>query len=307
MTHASEARIADLASRQHGLVTRTQLLGIGLTSRVVDGRVKAKRLWPVHRGVYQVGPVVPPHAREMAAVLACGPGAVVSHRSAAALWQLLPRGGESAPVEVTIPRRDRGRRPGIRAHRVPALEAADVAVVEGVPVTTPGRTLLDLAFAASSRDLEHAVARAERKQLTSRRELAELIERHPKRRGVRALRALLQDGTEPAMTRSEAEAILLSLTRKARLPRPKVNVTVGRHEVDFLWRRERLVVEVDGFAFHSSQIQFENDRRRDAELAAQGYQVIRVTWRQLVNEREVVLALLVRTLTRAEIRASDRA
>ena len=293
-----EARVEELAGGQHGLVTRAQLLGIGLGKGAVKYRVNSSRLWPVQRGVYRVGPLVSPRMREMAAVLACGPKAVISHRSVAVVWQQLPPPRELAPMDVTVRSQDRRRRPGVRLHRCEGLEPDEVTTIEGIPVTTPARTLLDLASTVSSRELEQALARAERSGLVKREKLLSLVARHPRHRGARVLLSLLREGAAPAFTRSEAEERFLALMRKSRLPVPETNVTLEGYEVDFLWRRERLVVEVDGFAFHSSPGQFERDRTRDAQLSAEGLQVVRVTWRQLVNEPEAMLVRLALTLAR---------
>jgi very-short-patch-repair endonuclease len=296
MSRPAEELIAALAARQHGLVTRAQVLNAGLTADMLEYRVKAKRLRPVHSGVYRVGPLVTPASREMAAVLACGPGSVVSHRSAAALWQLLAHAGDHAPVDITVQGCDRGRRQGIRPHRVARLEPDEVTKLDGIPITTPARTVIDLAGGVSGRELAQAVAQAGRRQLTSDAALLSLIARHPGRRGIRALRALLRSSAEPALTRSEAEERFLALIRKAQLAMPEVNVMVGGYEIDFLWRAECVAVEVDGYAFHSSQGKFESDRRRDARLSASGLRVIRATWRQLVSEPEAMLVRLAQTL-----------
>jgi very-short-patch-repair endonuclease len=237
----------------------------------------------------------------MAAVLACGPGAVVSHQSAAALWLLLPR-PDDAPVDVIPHAGDRGRRADIRAHRVPRLAAEDVTGVDGIPVTTPARTLLDLAAVVSLRELEQALAQAERRQLATDEDLMAVIERNPTRRGVRVLRRLLERGATPAFTRSDAEARFLALIRRAQLPDPEVNVMFAGYEIDFLWRSERLAVEIDGFAFHGARSSFERDRRRDAQLSARGLHVIRVTWRQIVREPEAVLVRTAQTLARCGFR-----
>jgi very-short-patch-repair endonuclease len=298
-----EEIIARFASRQHGVVTRSQLLESGLTERMVEGRVKAKRLRPLHRGVYAAGPMLVPQAREMAAVLACGPpAAAASHTNGAWLWKLLPRPADGTPVHVTFEGPDRGRRRGIRPHRVTRLDPSDVAVVDGIPVTTPGRTLLDLAGLVTARELEQALAQAERQQLNTRGQLGSLLARRPGARGTRVLRALLGAEGGPALTRSRAEELFLELIRSARLPAPEVNVAIAGYEVDFLWRALRLAVEVDGFAYHSSRTRFERDRRRDADLDAEGIQVIRVTWRQIVGDRDATLARVARAMGRAEAR-----
>jgi very-short-patch-repair endonuclease/predicted transcriptional regulator of viral defense system len=294
-----EREVAALAARQHGVVTRGQLLQAGLSADAIDNRVKTKWLRLMHRGVYAVGPVAAPDAMEMAAVLACGEGAVLSCMSAARLWHLVPYPAHDRAIDVTVPAgRDR-RRPGIRVHRVCSLERDEVTELKGIPVTIPARTLLDLATAATPRELERAAAEAERRQLASRSKLLALIARYPRRPGTRALRVLLERQGRPALTRSEAEERFMALARRGRLPAPDVNVLLGSYEVDFLWREERLVVEVDGFAFHGSRAKFEGDRRRDAELAAQGLQVIRVTWRQIVDEPEAMLVRIAQALARA--------
>jgi very-short-patch-repair endonuclease len=296
MTTQAERTITDLASRQHGLVTRAQLLGAGLGPDAVRYRVRAMRLRPVQRGVYRVGPLISPNAREMAAVLACGPEAVISHRSAAALWRLLPERDASAPVDVTVPAPDRRRRPAILIHRGPGLNADEVTTVDRVPTTVPARTVLDLAGHVGRRDLERALARAARRGLADHSELSALMERHPRRRHVGALRALLRERAGPALTRSEAEERFLALIGKARLPVPEVNAVLAGYEVDFLWRADRLVVEVDGFAFHSSRSAFETDRQRDGHLSSRGLRVMRVTWRQIVDEPEAMLVRLAHSL-----------
>jgi very-short-patch-repair endonuclease len=294
----ADALIAGLAERQHGIVTRARLIEAGLTSASIKSRVAARWLRPVHRGVYRVGPVRAGHWREMAAVLACGPGAVLSHRSAAALRKLLPRPEDSDPVDVMVPGRDRGRRPGIHARRVALLDPEDVEEAHGIPVTSAARTLLDLGSVAGTRELEQALARAERWELTTRADLGSLVDRRPRHRGGPRIRTLLGNPAGPALTRSEAEERFLALIAKAGLRMPETNVVVARYEVDFLWRKNRLVVEVDGYAFHSSKKRFEGDRRRDADLAARGLRVIRVTWRQIVEEPEAMLVRLAQALIR---------
>ncbi|MDX6675613.1 MAG: hypothetical protein QOH11_3031 [Solirubrobacteraceae bacterium] len=288
-----DAAIARIAARQYGVVTRAQLVAAGLGRGSIEHRVAERRLHRVHRGVYLVGHVsAPPLAREMAAVLACGPDAVLSHQSAASMWSLLSR--EGAEVHVTVAERDPGNHPGIRLHRARRLHRIDVRRCQRIPVTAPARTLLDLAALIPLRDLERAVEEARVRRLVRPRQLLDALERSPGRRGAGALRGLL-DG-EPALTRSEAETRMLGLLRAARLAPSAVNARVGRYEVDFLWRAQRLVVEVDGYAYHGTRAGFERDRARDAELQAAGYRVIRVTWRQLVDAPEAVIARIAQAL-----------
>lgn len=299
-TATIEERIIDASSRQGGLVTRKELLAHGLTPVQIRYRVRMKRLRQVRRGVYLVGPVEPPNLRERAAALCCGPRAVVSHRSAAALWELLPPPGKATPVDITDPGHNRRMR-GIRSHRVAKLGDEDVTVVDGVPITTVARTILDIAATVRERELEQALAQVERRALSSASELLELIARNPKRHGMRTLRALLENEAGPAMTRSEAEERFLALIRNAELPDPETNIAIGRYELDFLWRAERVAVEVDGFAFHSSRHRFERDRRRDAELTARGIRMMRVTWRQIEREPQALLVRLAQILARAQL------
>jgi len=285
-----------LAEKQQGLVTRAQLLEAGMTPDTVRARTKARRLRPIQRGVYLVGPPVAPYLKEMAAVLACGEGAVVSHRSAAALWELLPHPGPSAPVDILVPMPERGRRPGIRARHTSRLQESETTTWNRIPVTTPARTVLDLAGELRMQELERVVAKTERESLAAPGELSSLVARHPRRPGVGILRALLSGDASPTLTRSHAEERFLALVRKAQLALPETNVGVGGYEVDFLWRSQRLAVEVDGFAFHSSRRAFKRDRRRDSILSLKGLRVLRITWSQIVEEPEAVAALLAHNL-----------
>jgi very-short-patch-repair endonuclease len=285
--------ITALAARQHGVVSRAQLLGAGVSVKVIDGRLAGGQLSALHRGVYQVGPIVAAHAREMAAHLACGPGSVVSHKSAAVLWQLLPAPARAQPVDILVRARKR-RRPGIVARRGRPLQSNDVTKLYGIPLTTAARTIVDLAACVSGRELEQAVAQSLARRLTTRAQLERLLARARGRRGGGRLRALLHG--QAALTRSEAEERLLALIRKARLPEPATNARIAGFEVDFLWRTERLVVEVDGYAFHADATRFEKDRQRDFALTSTGLRVVRVTWKQLVHEPEVILVRLAQSL-----------
>lgn len=285
-----------LAARQHGVVTRRQLMRAGSTRHSIEYYLKSGWLELLHRGVYGVGPVLAPHRREMAALLACGPGAVLSHRSAAALWELLPAPPAMAPVIVSTTRNLRGRTSGLRVYRVRGLGADEVAVVRGLRLTHAARTLLDLAASLSLRDLEQAMARADRKGFLDRKSLELLLTRYPRRPGRTRLVALLEGHAGPTLTRSEAEERFLALIRRAGLRHPEMNVVIQGYEVDALWRAERLVVEIDGFAIHSTRAVFERDRQRDRELAAAGLTVLRITWRELTLEPEALLVQLAQNL-----------
>jgi very-short-patch-repair endonuclease len=291
-----ERLVEALAARQYGVVTRRQLREAGLSEHAIDNLVKRGHLRAIHRGVYRVGPLVAVRAREMAAVLASGADACVSHQSAAVLWELLSPGSAPAAIAVIVRGRHRPVRPGIASHREPTLRADEVTHLEGIPITTAARTVLDLAGLTSSRQLERALARCKRKHPTAWDALPELLRRHPRHVGSRRLRAILGSGTTPALTRSEAEERLLALIRRGRLREPETNVRIHGFEVDFLWRAERLVVEVDGFAFHSSRRSFEGDRLRDGDLVGHGLRVARVTWHHLTNEPEALLVRLTRAI-----------
>jgi very-short-patch-repair endonuclease len=230
-------------------------------------------------------------------VLACGRGAVISHHSAAgSVWRMLDVRFE--PIDVTIPRSNR-RRPGLLVHRSRILAPEDRRVVRGIPVTSPERTLIDLAETADDRELERAYDEALTQRLMTTASFTAAVQRARGRRGTRRINRLVGRDTEPAITRSEAERRLLELTRAAGLPAARTNVAIGGYTVDFEWRAQRLIVEVDGHQFHSTRSAFERDRRRDAGLTAAGYRVARVTWRQLESEPLAVVARLPAALARA--------
>jgi len=285
-----------IAARQHGVVSRPQLLGVGVPAHAIDDRLQKGRLRRLHRGVYGLGPCPARYEREAAAVFACGDGAVLSHRTASALWELTPPPRRRAPVDVATSRRLRGPRCGVRLHLASGLSPDEIGHHHGLPLTTPARTLLDLAACATRGELERALARGERTRALTHDIVETLLARHPGRPGAPMLRALLGAPGGAALTRSEAESRFLELVRRAPVPYPEANAIVEGLEVDFAWRTERLVVEIDGYAHHADRAAFERDRRRDGVLAAAGFRVIRVTWRQLTKEPELVLVRLAQAL-----------
>jgi very-short-patch-repair endonuclease len=286
-----DRRIARVAGRQHGLVTTTQLLAVGVTRRAIDRRVANGRLFRVHRGVYSVGVPVSDRADvAMAAVLACGPSATLSHTTAAIFLDLLPHDG--AEPHVTVTGRD-VRRPGIHVHRVSTAPARTTR--NGLPVTTAERTLLDLAATERDDVLARAVNEAQVLRRTTRVLLRREVEQAGRRNGAARLRRLLEEDAE-GFTRSEAERRLRRLIVEAGLPRPEYNRRVHGHEADAVWPVHRLIVEVDGFSAHGHRDAFERDRRRDAERQARGWRTLRITWRQLTREPLRVVAVLARTL-----------
>lgn len=305
MTREIEDRIAAAAARQHGVVTRRQLVNAGLSSDTIDHRVAVGKLRVVHRGVYLTLPFPLSHTREMAAVLASGPGAALSHLSVVSLWGYREGSGRRARLLDVSVVGNRGRVPGIRLHRVERLDRDERTVIEGIPVTTPARTLLDVATVVGTRELEALVARAEREGLVTRDVLSKALTGKRGRPGTRALRALLQMPGGPSFTRSEAEERFLALVRNARLPAPECNVRVAGYELDFFWPGLRFAVEVDGFRFHSSRSSFEEDRRKDADLLAVGTTVLRLSWTQITNEALATIGQLGQALGFARARSHE--
>lgn len=290
--------VGDLAERQHGLVSRQQLLAAGMGRGAIADRVKRGLLRRVRRGVYSVGHTkLDQKARWMAAVLAAGPGAVLSHRSAAALWGVLPV--YAIAPEVTCPTRIRSGS-GSRVHQSP-LALDEVATVDAIPVTSTSRTLLDLAACVKGQQLEQAFNEVEVRGLTDRCSVPELLARHPRRAGSRRVKVMFAaDARSRGVTREELERRFAELLAATDLPHPRRNAPIaiaGRHfEADCLWAQQRLILELDGRATHGTALAFEEDRERDRLLLADGWRVMRVTWRQLHRDPNAVLADLRRAL-----------
>jgi very-short-patch-repair endonuclease len=289
---AEELVVARLAAAQHGIVTTPQLLAAAVGPKAIRRRVAGGWLVRIHEGVYQVGVFAGPLGREMAALLACGPQAAISHNSAVFVLGVAPR--PSGPAEVSSVGGIRRR--GVRAHRVAALDSADVVEWHGLRITAPGRTLVDLADTTPPAELERLVEEIQVQRLATPADLLGAIGRGAGRPGVRKLRTACDFIDEPAFTRSEAERRLRRLVNAAELPMPRLNVRVAGWEVDAVWDRQRLVVEVDGYRYHRTRAKFERDRRKDAKLLVAGYRVLRITWRQLTREPESVIATLAATL-----------
>ena len=286
-------RAGELAAAQFGVVSFAQLRAAGLGRGGIEKAVLGGRLLRLHTGVFAVGhPSLKVEGRRLAAVLACGPGAVLSHRSAAAHWGLLAT--QQQGVDVTAPR-TRGGAPGIRLHTSRSLDAKDTTTHEAIPITTIARTLLDLASTVRKDRLERALAQAERLQLYDHRAITDVIARANGHRGKGTLaRATAQ---EPKLTRSELEAMFLALVRRAGLPEPDANSSLDAPdhpglEPDFYWPALRLVVETDGWETHGTKSAFRSDRRKDAALTAAGYRVMRFTYDDVVYEPDTVVARL---------------
>ena len=288
--------IAALASRQHGVVSRAQLLALGLGIGAIKHRIALGRLQPLRHGVYAIGHrAVRREAWWMASVLASGPETVLSGRSAAALWSMRPTA--RAAIEVIAPRKVRVR--GIDARCI-SLPADEVTIERGIPGTTPARTLFDLAAVLPPHQLEAAFNEAEYRRLTSPVPLDALLARYPRRRGTDAIRRVLVNHRKngETRTRSDLERHFLALVDAYGLPRPKVNRTTDDGELDATWPEQRLVVECDGFAAHWTREAFERDRAKDRALQTAGWRVIRLTWRQL-DEEPITIAKQLATLLAA--------
>jgi predicted transcriptional regulator of viral defense system len=298
--------IARLADRQHGVVSLTQLSALALTKSAVSKRTRAGRLHRVHRGVYAVGrPRLMRKGRWMAAVLACGPGARLSYRDAAFLWDL--RADNRATIDVSVPRPSARPKLGIEVHTSVSLTAADVTEHDGVPCTTVARTLLDLAEVVDRRGLERAISEAERLRLFDLRAVEDVLSRANGRHSAAVLRAVLADLEEPALTANELEERFYAICKAAGVPRPQVNVWLviddgAAVKADFLWRTRRLVVETDGFGAHGTREAFERDRLRDQRLRLAGYDSVRFTRRQVVREPSRVETTLSALYARAGAR-----
>jgi hypothetical protein len=286
MGHKSDTvdlRLGEIAGRQHGIVTLGQLEAVGLTRYAVAQRAKKGRLHRVHQGVYAVGHQAPSwHGRWIAATLACGEGAVLSHGSAASLWGLLkPIDG---PIHVSIPSTSgRSKRRGIHLHRAPSLAEPSPSPSyprqaggrrgrllathrDNIPVTTVARTIEDLRTSSLP---EYLVRRAIRQA---------------------ELKGMKLAGIETDRTRSDLESAFLALFTAHGIPAPEVNPKLGRYEIDFLWRDQRLIVEADTWTYHRGSISFEDDHARDLDLRRQGYAILRFTDRQLESEPERIAA-----------------
>jgi hypothetical protein len=269
---ATDIEIGALADVQHGVVARRQLVALGVSDAAITRRVCGGRLRPLHRGVFAFGHrALRVEGRWMAAVLACGDRAVLSHASAAAAWDLSPVGGGA--VHVTVPSdHGRERRAGLRVHRSRTLTPAQTTTHRGIPITTRERTIIDLAKSLTGRPLEQLLNRADRHL-----DFDEL-----RRARSRSLQAVLTNYSVAA-TRSELEEAFLTLCDDHGIPRPDTNVHVEGFEVDFVWRDARLIVEVDGYAYHRSPAAFERDRERDAILTTSGWRVLRFTHGQVTG------------------------
>jgi predicted transcriptional regulator of viral defense system len=298
--------VAALAAAQHGVVSLDQLCALDISDRAVHSRAESGRLHRIHHSIYSLAPLtlLGRDGRYMAAVLACGPEAVVSYRCAAALHEI--RRTDRTNIDVTIPKRSPRKHAGIDVHRSTTLTPEDVTTVHGIPCTTVARTILDLAQVVKGRPLERALDQAEILGLLDLNALLDQIERNKPRPAAKRLKAVLDQhyiGSTP--TWSELEEALLAACRRAKLPMPEVNALIDPGDddptairVDFVWREQRVIVETDGHETHHTRRAFEEDRLRDQRLIVAGWTVIRITWRQLTQRPREVTARISRLLSR---------
>jgi very-short-patch-repair endonuclease len=273
--------IQALAGRQHGVVAQAQLRAVGLSRQAIHRRVRRGWLVALRDGVYAVGhTALTSHSHLVAAVYACGPRALASHRAAGWLWGLLRQG---QPVEVTAPR---GRKPrnGIVVHRSRRIDDEDRATVNGIPVTSVARTLVDLADILPEKRLADAVNEAEVQRLFDLKKVQSVLERLPGRKGRHKLKRVLAAYRDvQPFSRSRAERLVLEICEQHGLPRPQANTWIDEFEVDFHWPEAGLALEFDGGAVHRTTRAFHEDRRRDRALAARGIQVVRATGLDLTS------------------------
>jgi very-short-patch-repair endonuclease len=282
----SLAPLADLAELQYGVVTYRQMRELGLSNGHIHRASKASRLRRAHRGVYAVGhKSLSKHARSLAAVLACGSGAVLSHRSAAWLWGFLPR-FPSEP-EVTVPSKGHRRR-AIRVYRTGGMPDRDCTTLEGIPVTSATRTLFDLAGAVSARDRSRAIDRAKR---TGQLDLGDLDEILAQRGGTpqaKALREALTLYRKPVYDRARSELLFLDALEQENVALPVLNCWEGKWEIDAYWPAERFAVEVDGWESHGSREAFESDRLRQEEMKLAGIDCVPISARRIETDSKQV-------------------
>ncbi len=274
---AVDRAIGRLGALPYGVFSLGDAQADGVSSSALTPRIRAGTVFRLHRGVYSVVPpaLLKREGRWLAAVLASGPGGVLSHTHAAALWDL--RHAPSGPIHVTVPTAaGRAKRPGITIHRSSTLVPSQTTLRSAIPVTRPGRTLSDIRHLVPPDDYERARSRALDQHLDI---------------------GALGDGALPS--RSELEQRLKSLCRRHSLPGPRAQQVVGPYTVDFLWPDRRLVVEMDDYKTHGTRSAFESDRVRDAWLTTRGYRVLRFTWRRLRDDAQGVVADL-----RAGLRAA---
>ncbi|HTX32486.1 MAG TPA: type IV toxin-antitoxin system AbiEi family antitoxin domain-containing protein [Solirubrobacteraceae bacterium] len=296
-----EERIAQIAGFQRGRVAHAQLLAAGLANRTIYRLAAQGHLRREHRGVYAVGHTAPiPLGPETAALLACGDHAVLSHYTAALIHKLIPHG--DGQIHVTIRGRHGPEPTGVKVHRATTLNRGEVDIVEALPITSPARTIFDLAATADLATTERAVEEALTQKKVTERGLRTLARRVRGHRGAKLVPAILDAYKEPGITKSKAERRFRALLRAAQLPQPKTNFPFRGYSLDCYWPELGVVVEIQGYQFHSSRKKFERDTRKAATLTAAGLTVAYVTWLQMENEPYAVIARTAQMLALAQAR-----
>jgi hypothetical protein len=291
-----DAAIAAIADAQHGILARWQLIALGFSAGAIRNRIANGQLRPLHRGVYAVGHAhLTPNARRMAAVLACGDGAFLSHNSAARVRGV--RHASLSTFDVTVPAGKRKRRPGIRVHETTALHPEDVSLVDGIPVATLPRILLDLAPILSPTQLLNIIEEADRQYLFDLDAIDRAIARTPTRNGIPKLQQALADYRPEPFTRSQLEREVHDALADRDLPHHATNQQVAGIEPDIWFPNSRLAVQIDTHRYHDSPRAFEQDRRDDTHLQLNRCRVIRITGKRWTEERELVLRQ-IETLSR---------
>jgi very-short-patch-repair endonuclease len=293
-----DGQIEAIGRAQRIVVERAQLLHVGVSRHAIDRRLRSGRLVAKHAGVYFIGAALPVEfTDETAALLACGPTAMLSHHSAAVLWGLRP--GIARPIHVLVPTGHFGAQPhGVVVHRSAILEPRDIRIHNGLPVTSPARVMLDIAATLPERDLSYVLEEGLQHNLLKERDIYELLRRSGCHPGRWTLTATIAHRTGN-LTESAAQRKLLELIHQADLPRPETEVPLLEYRADLFWRDLNLVVEVDGHDYHSTRNAIERDNKKDARLKAAGYAVIRFTAREIEYEPLVVIAQLAQIIIQA--------
>jgi very-short-patch-repair endonuclease len=287
--------VSDLSEGQQGQLGHDQLVALGVTPDAVVHSLRVGRLRETYARVYAVGDrALPPRWREMGAVLACGEDSFVSRHWALADWGCRPPA--QGPVDVTVPYGRNARRAGIRIHRARRIDPRDVTVLDNVPISTPAFALLEVAVDLSFELFERAFDDALTSRVMSVSDARQTLERHRQRRGASKFALLAHPEHDLQITRSKAEQLMKRLLIRGGLTHARLNWRKGRIFPDAIFDAEKVIVEVDGFRTHGTRLAFESDRARDAKLAAQGWIVLRFTWRQLTEQPELVLVRLAQTL-----------
>ncbi len=290
--------MARIAAGQRTLVRTDQLAACGLDKDAVAHRVASGWLHPVFHTVYSVGcGVLPPMALELAALLACGKSSLISHRSAAFVWGLIKEA--PAQVEVSVVGRECRSRKGINVHRIQAIDERELRRHEGLWISSPARALLEIAAILPRHGLGDAVGEGIGGRLVNRVQIEATLARNRGRRGSARLAEVSGDEDAMTITRSRAEKAFLKLMRESGLPMPQANQRLGRYVPDFMWRQQRLIVEIDSYTFHGGPNGFDSDHDKDLVYREAGFDVLRPTRSHVINEPMRILVLVAQGLTRS--------